>query len=78
MFKEWLQATEIKACCSQEPKLSRSVVEAAFAMSMRTMTRSSNGVALIREAQAARVRAHIHAMLSRLQLHDRIHVKQAA
>ena len=42
------------------------------------MTASGNGVDLIKEAQAARVRAHIRAMLSRLLDRYRIQIKQAA
>ena len=78
MVNEWLQAPNIKGCYPPEPKLGSSVVEAVLASSARTMTASEKGVALIREARAARIRAHIHAILSRrLELH-RIQLKQAA
>jgi hypothetical protein len=45
---------------------------------MASGTYSRNDMTLVKEAQAARVRAHICAMLSRLKAHIQKHEQQAA
>ncbi len=50
-----------------EHKLGRGVMEPQSASGAARMTTPSNNRALIKEAQAARMRAHIRAMLSKLK-----------
>jgi hypothetical protein len=61
-----------------EHKLGRGIMEPQSALGAASMTTPSNNAALIKEAQAARMRAHIRAMLSKLKARTQKIVQLAA